>query len=192
MVGSLLLTPWLTRPGSRLSTRSSSIPPRCATTPGLCHSAVDSATSWSTGGASDSLLEARVLIEDHRIDYNSTDQTPPTAQGDLTPTEFAANWRHNHQPQVAWQLAHPPGSSQGSRRLRQGGLPDRRTSHTRSGERWHPALYEVRASNDVRLDDDPIEVVARSALFDREGLGKRWPSIGSDTLSRRSRLDLLD
>jgi hypothetical protein len=109
MVGSLLLTPWLTRPGSRLSTRSSSIPPRCATTPGLCHSAVDSATSWSTGGASDSLLEARVLIEDHRIDYNSTDQTPPTAQGDLTPTEFAANWRHNHQPQVAWQLASPIG-----------------------------------------------------------------------------------
>ena len=99
MVGSLLLTPWLTRPGSRLSTRSSSIPPRCATTPGLCHSAVDSATSWSTGGASDSLLEARVLIEDHRIDYNIN--RPHSAHGDLTPAEFATAWRTNNQPQVA-------------------------------------------------------------------------------------------
>jgi putative transposase len=35
----------------------------------------------------DSLLEAQVLIEDHRIDYNQN--RPHTAHGDLTPTEFA-------------------------------------------------------------------------------------------------------
>ena len=34
----------------------------------------------------DSLLEARVIIEDHRIDYNVN--RPHTAHGDLTPTEF--------------------------------------------------------------------------------------------------------
>ena len=34
----------------------------------------------------DSLLEARVIIEDWRIDYNAN--RPHTAHGDLTPTEF--------------------------------------------------------------------------------------------------------
>ena len=38
----------------------------------------------------DSLLEARVIIEDWRIDYN--DHRPHTAHGDLTPTEFAQAW----------------------------------------------------------------------------------------------------
>ncbi len=46
----------------------------------------------------DSLLEARVIIEDHRIDYNTN--RPHTAHGDLTPTEFATNWHTDHQPQV--------------------------------------------------------------------------------------------
>jgi putative transposase len=36
----------------------------------------------------DSLLEARVMIEDWRIDYN--ENRPHTAHGDLTPAEFAA------------------------------------------------------------------------------------------------------
>ena len=47
----------------------------------------------------DWFLEARVIIEDHRIDYNIN--RPRTAHGDLTPTEFAAQWRTNNQPQVA-------------------------------------------------------------------------------------------
>ena len=47
----------------------------------------------------DSLLEAQVLIEDHRIDYNMN--RPHTAHGDLTPTEFALNWATTNQPQPA-------------------------------------------------------------------------------------------
>jgi putative transposase len=46
----------------------------------------------------DSLLEARVIIEDWRIDYN--DNRPHSAHGDLTPTEFAQAWTIN-QPRAA-------------------------------------------------------------------------------------------
>ena len=38
----------------------------------------------------DCLLEAKVLIEDWRIDYNLN--RPHTAHGDLTPNEFAQAW----------------------------------------------------------------------------------------------------
>ena len=38
----------------------------------------------------DSLLEAQILIEDWRIDYNKN--RPHTAHGDRTPTEFANHW----------------------------------------------------------------------------------------------------
>jgi putative transposase len=44
----------------------------------------------------DSLLEARVIIEDWRIDYNN--HRPHSAHGDLTPTEFARAWTTRHQP----------------------------------------------------------------------------------------------
>jgi putative transposase len=47
----------------------------------------------------DSLLEAQVLIEDWRIDYNIN--RPHSAHGDLTPNEFAQTWTTNHQPQPA-------------------------------------------------------------------------------------------
>ncbi|WP_420451790.1 IS3 family transposase [Ilumatobacter sp.] len=47
----------------------------------------------------DSLLEARVIIEDWRIDYNIN--RPHTAHGDLTPSEFAKAWISRHQPQPA-------------------------------------------------------------------------------------------
>ncbi len=47
----------------------------------------------------DSLLEARVIIEDWRIDYNWN--RPHTAHGDLTPSQFAANWNTINQPQAA-------------------------------------------------------------------------------------------
>lgn len=47
----------------------------------------------------DSLLEAQVLIEDWRRDYNTN--RPHTAHGLLTPTEFALQWTTQHQPQLA-------------------------------------------------------------------------------------------
>jgi putative transposase len=47
----------------------------------------------------DSLLEAQVIIEDWRIDYNIN--RPHSAHGDLTPSEFAMAWTHQHQPALA-------------------------------------------------------------------------------------------
>ncbi len=46
-----------------------------------------------------SLLEARVIIEDWRLDYNAN--RPHTAHGDLTPTEFALRWNQINQPRAA-------------------------------------------------------------------------------------------
>ena len=46
----------------------------------------------------DSLLEAQVLIEDWRIDYNTN--RPHSAHGGLTPTNFALTWTNN-QPKAA-------------------------------------------------------------------------------------------
>ncbi len=50
-------------------------------------------------GQFDSLLEAQVLIEDHRIDYNTN--RPHSAHENLTPAEFAAHWTTINQPQPA-------------------------------------------------------------------------------------------
>lgn len=47
----------------------------------------------------DSLLEARVIIEGWRADYNAN--RPHSAHGELTPAEFALQWTATHQPQVA-------------------------------------------------------------------------------------------
>lgn len=47
----------------------------------------------------DSLLEARVIIEDWRTGYNW--KRPHTAHGDLTPSEFAAKWTTINQPKAA-------------------------------------------------------------------------------------------
>ena len=47
----------------------------------------------------DSLLEARVIIEDWRRDYNLN--RPHSAHGQLTPTEFSLRWTAIHQPHVA-------------------------------------------------------------------------------------------
>lgn len=44
----------------------------------------------------DNLLEAQVVIEDWRIDYN--ERRPHSAHGDLTPAEFATAWTTRHQP----------------------------------------------------------------------------------------------
>ena len=47
----------------------------------------------------DNLLEAQVLIEDWRIDYN--ENRPHSAHGDLTPSEFARAWTNRNQPALA-------------------------------------------------------------------------------------------
>jgi putative transposase len=47
----------------------------------------------------DSLLEARVIIENWRADYNT--MRPHSAHGELTPTEFALQWTTTHQPKAA-------------------------------------------------------------------------------------------
>lgn len=47
----------------------------------------------------DSLLEARVITEEWRRDYNTN--RPHSAHGELTPTEFALQWTTTHQPQAA-------------------------------------------------------------------------------------------
>jgi putative transposase len=47
----------------------------------------------------DSLLEARVIIEDWRCDYNAN--RPHSAHGELTPAEFALQWTTTHHPQAA-------------------------------------------------------------------------------------------
>ena len=46
----------------------------------------------------DSLFEAQVLIEDHRIDYNNN--RPHSALNQQTPAAFAANWTTINQPQT--------------------------------------------------------------------------------------------
>ena len=47
----------------------------------------------------DNLLEAQVLLEDWRIDYNIS--RPHSAHGDLTPSEFATTWTYRNQPALA-------------------------------------------------------------------------------------------
>ena len=54
---------------------------------------------YLNGQQFDSLLEAQVLIEDWRIDYNMN--RPHSAHGMLTPAEFAEAWTTRHQPQLA-------------------------------------------------------------------------------------------
>ena len=51
------------------------------------------------GWCFDSLLEAKVLIEDWRIDYNIN--RPHSAHGDLTPSQFAEDWINRNQPALA-------------------------------------------------------------------------------------------
>jgi putative transposase len=41
-----------------------------------------------------SLLEARVLVQDWRIEYNTV--RPHSALGSLTPTDYAKTWTTNH------------------------------------------------------------------------------------------------
>ena len=81
-----------------MPSRCSSIRARCGRTLGSNHSTADFRDELLKGRQWDSLLEARVIIEDWRIDYNLN--RPHTAHGDLSPAEFAAEWTIN-QPQAA-------------------------------------------------------------------------------------------
>ncbi len=54
----------------------------------------------------DSLLEARVIIDDWRHDYNTN--RPHSAHDILTPTEFADLWRTRHAPYPTYDLNHQP------------------------------------------------------------------------------------
>ena len=47
----------------------------------------------------DSLIEAQVLIDDWRIDYN--EHRPHSAHGELTPSEFAEAWTTRFQPTLS-------------------------------------------------------------------------------------------
>ena len=51
----------------------------------------------------DTLLEAKVLIEDWRIDYNT--RRPHSSLGRLTPTDYAQAWTNNHH-QLSHQVDH--------------------------------------------------------------------------------------
>jgi putative transposase len=44
--------------------------------------------------AFNTLLKARVLVEDRRIEYNTV--RPHSALGYLTPTDYAKSWTANH------------------------------------------------------------------------------------------------
>jgi putative transposase len=46
--------------------------------------------------AFNTLMEARVLVEDWRIEYNTV--RPHSALGYLTPTDYAKAWTTNHPP----------------------------------------------------------------------------------------------
>jgi len=57
-------------------------------------SAVAYATKLLAVEAFDTLLEARVLVEDWRIEYNTI--RPQSALGYLTPTDYAKAWTTTH------------------------------------------------------------------------------------------------
>ncbi len=52
------------------------------------------------GQVFDALIEAQVLLEDWRIDYNMA--RPHSAHGWLTPAEFAEAWLNQNQLQLAY------------------------------------------------------------------------------------------
>jgi cyclopropane-fatty-acyl-phospholipid synthase len=92
----------------------------------------------------DSLLDARVIIEDWCCDYNAN--RPHSPYGELTPTEFALQWTTTHQPRAAQRLDHQtvhPGTS----RRRGPGKGD-----TNMADGLTPHFAEVQAHYD--LSDD--------------------------------------
>ena len=65
---------------------------------------------YLNGQRFDSLLEAQVLLEDWRIDYNMN--RPHSAHGWLTPVEFVEAWLHKQQLTLAQRVDQQSGSPQ--------------------------------------------------------------------------------
>ena len=96
---------------------ASTAPARCSSTrgalgrtPGSRATTGGSATSTSTASSSTRLLEAQVLTEDWRIDYNMN--RPHSAHGWLTPVEFVEQWLNRQQLQLASRVAQRSGPGQ--------------------------------------------------------------------------------
>jgi hypothetical protein len=64
----------------------------------------------------DSQLEAKVLIEDRRIDYNMNG--PHSAHGWLTPVGFVEAWLRKQDLTIAYRVAQRSGSGQENQRLK--------------------------------------------------------------------------
>jgi len=77
----------------------SSTPDHPGRTPGSSRSTAAYDDEFLNGWQFESLLEAQVLIEDWRVDYNTN--RPHSAHGELTPVEFALAWSNRHQPALA-------------------------------------------------------------------------------------------
>ena len=92
-------TPWPTGAASTARTRSSSIPGRHGRTPGSSPSNGRLRDEFLNGHRFETLLEARVLLEDWRTDYNMA--RPHSAHDWLTPVEFAEAWLNRQQLQLA-------------------------------------------------------------------------------------------
>ena len=101
-------TPWPIGADSTVPVHFSSIPAHRGRTPGSNPSTAACVTNCSTPGASESLREARVIIEDWRCDYNAN--RPHSAHGELTPAEFALQWTTTHQPPSRITTGPPNGS----------------------------------------------------------------------------------
>jgi putative transposase len=106
----------------------------------------------------DSLLEARVTIEDWRIDHNIN--RPHTAHGDLTPAEFAAEWRS-------------------SRRISRRATPSCSTSRSNHDGRYSPAnvdttVRSVFSSGSSRPSRIPVAETGRGS---RRGASRSGPGV---------------
>jgi len=78
--------------------RTASIGPSASLVATMALPANTARAAASNGHRFDSLLEAQVLVEDWRIDYNLN--RPHSARGWLSPNEFARAWTNRHQPQL--------------------------------------------------------------------------------------------
>ena len=98
-VPSSSLTPWPTGAGSTASPPCSSIPARHGRTPGSSRSTAGYRDELLNSWQFDSLLEARVIIEDWRIDYN--EQPAPHRPRRPHPHRVRPGLDHQHQPEAA-------------------------------------------------------------------------------------------
>ena len=87
------------RAASTAPTRCSSIQDRRGRTPGSRASNGRLRDEFLNGQLFDTLLEARILLEDWRVDYDMN--RPHSAHGGLSPIEFVQVWLNQQQLQHA-------------------------------------------------------------------------------------------